>query len=84
MAQQAETKERQVFHVTFDENKQQWKVLKENQKQPQSLHTTKDAAIESAKKLAKASGLGQVIIHKENHVIETEYTYGNDPRDVPG
>ena len=32
----------------------------------------------------KESGLGQVIVHKQDGVIETEFTYGDDPRETPG
>ena len=45
---------------------------------------TKDEAIQEAKAMAKAAPLGQLIIHKQDHTIETEYTYGEDPRDIPG
>lgn len=44
----------------------------------------KEYAIEKAKELAKAAGLGQVVIHGEDGQIQDEFTYGDDPRDVKG
>lgn len=42
--------------------------------------TTKDPAVAEAKRLAKCSGLGQVVIHKMDGTIQEERTYGKDPR----
>lgn len=41
-------------------------------------------AVDRAKEIAKNAPLGQVIIQKRNGEIETEYTYGQDPRRYPG
>lgn len=40
----------------------------------------KSGAIKVAKEIAKYSRLGQVIIHGEDGEIQTEYTYGKDPK----
>jgi hypothetical protein len=45
---------------------------------------TKPPAIDAAKSVAKAAPLGQVKIQKENGRLQTEYTYGADPRDRKG
>jgi hypothetical protein len=46
---------------------------------------TKREAIVMAKAEAKSFyPFGQLIIHKRNGQIQTEYTYGNDPHDSKG
>jgi uncharacterized protein DUF2188 len=47
---------------------------------PQSHHQTKPPAVRAAKSAAKAAPLGQVKIQKQNGRLQTEYTYGQDPR----
>jgi hypothetical protein len=44
----------------------------------------KDLAVERARALAKDAGLGQVIVHGEDGKIQDEWTYGADPRNIPG
>jgi hypothetical protein len=41
-----------------------------------------DLALESY--LAPEAGKGQVIVHGQDGVIQEEFTYGDDPRDIPG
>ncbi len=68
---------RKKYHVTpTDEG---WKVKAEASSRASSTHKTKAEAITRAKELAKAQRLGQVIIHKMDGTIQTEYTYGEDP-----
>ena len=44
----------------------------------------KDLAIEHAKELAKQGAKGQVVVHGEDGTIQEEFTYGDDPRNIPG
>lgn len=44
-----------------------------------STHGLKTLAIEHGRLIAKANGPSQLVIHKADGSIETEYTYGNDP-----
>ncbi len=44
----------------------------------------KDLAVARAKALAKEAELGQVIVHGQDGVNQEEFTYGEDPRDIPG
>ena len=44
----------------------------------------KDLAIARAKELAQAGELGQVVVHGEDGKIQEEFTYGADPRNIPG
>jgi hypothetical protein len=46
--------------------------------------STKDQAVEVARDVARREQPSQVIVHLETGVIETEYTYGDDPRRHPG
>lgn len=74
---------RQVYHVT-KAKQGGWNVLKEGG-QRASLHTeTKAEAIMKGRDLAKQPPLGQLKIHKADGTIQTEYTYGKDPRNIPG
>ena len=44
----------------------------------------KEMAITRAKELAKEAELGQVVVHGEDGRIQDEFTYGEDPRNIPG
>ncbi len=72
---------RHIFHVApFGSG---WRVLAEGG--PESIvRDTKAEAITTAKQLATAAGLGQVIAHGSDGRIEEKWTYGNEPPDVPG
>jgi len=74
--------ERAKYHVSPHENG--WQVKKEKASRPARVCGTKEEAIEEAKRIAKNNPLGQVIIHKKDGTIQTEYTYGKDPRKSPG
>ena len=71
-----------VYHVVHNP-KGGWRVEGASAKRASSWHHTKDAAVERGRELAKARK-GQLIIHKEDGKIETEYTYGHDPASRPG
>jgi hypothetical protein len=47
---------------------------------PRSHHLSKPPAVTAARRAAKAAPLGQVKIQKQNGRLQTEYTYGRDPR----
>lgn len=74
--------ERMTFHVIPDVNS--WKVKNEDDASYDALVDDKDRAIELAKEHAKKAPLGQVIVHNRDGKISDEFTYGEDPRDVPG
>jgi hypothetical protein len=44
-----------------------------------SNHALKSLAIDAGKKAALANQPSQLVIHRADGTIETEYTYGNDP-----
>ena len=45
---------------------------------------TKTEAVARGKELAKKPALGQLIVNKQDGKIQTEYTYGNDPKRSKG
>ncbi len=66
---------RKVYHVTPDGT--DWKVTHGGA--TISRHRTKDDAIAAARRLALANQPSQVVLHRKDGTIETEWTYGNDP-----
>ena len=73
---------RAVFHLTPYVNG--WQVKEERDQGREILVDDKDNAVRQAKDLAKSHELGQVIVHKRDGKIAEEFTYGDDPRDIPG
>jgi hypothetical protein len=73
---------RVTYHVTPYVNG--WQVKPEGIDGREVLVDNKDNAVSHAKDLAKEHELGQVIVHKGDGTIETEFTYGEDPRNIPG
>lgn len=74
---------RTVYHVVPDGD--EWKVEKEGGQRASARTENKVDAISTAKDLAKNSGpLSQVKIHKVDGTVQIEYTYGKDPRNIPG
>jgi hypothetical protein len=58
-------------------------LFEEAQEHP-SPGDTKAEVVRATSNLAKKSPLAQVVIHKGNGLIQKEYTYGKDPRNIPG
>jgi len=61
-----------------------WAVKGEGSMRASAIAERKQDAIRAAKALAKGRPLGQVVIHRKDGVIQTEWTYGKDPRKYPG
>jgi hypothetical protein len=72
----------QVYHVTPDPTGG-WKVQAEGSSQPTSTHPTKKEAVAHGRELAKGHGRARLIVHRKDGRIESEYTYGHDPRRAP-
>ncbi len=68
--------ERKVFHVAPHE--EGWKVQVEGTEMPESLHETKDAALTAARDTAKKAEPSQVIVHKLDGSIQTQFSYGDE------
>jgi hypothetical protein len=78
-----EKRMRKVYHVVPNQ-KGGWLVKEERNKNPSARAEKKSEAVKKAKELAKKTKLGQVIVHKKNGQIQTEYTYGDDPVKTKG
>ncbi len=70
--------ERVTYHVVSNHGGG-WNVKKENARRASVSADTKQEAINRARELAKAQELGQVIVHRSDGLIQTEWTYGQDP-----
>jgi len=86
---------RKVYHVVCSKlkvkkdgmatHKNVWKVkLAGKSTVANGVFSKKSDAIARAKELGKKAKLGQVVVHGVDGKIQTEYTYGNDPRDIKG
>jgi hypothetical protein len=73
---------RKIYHVT--PAGEDWRVRRTGARRAASIHESKSAAITRAKQLARHAALGQVRVHRSDGAIQTEYTYGRDPRRSPG
>jgi len=69
---------RKIYHVTAD-GEGGWRVKAAGAARATSVHDKKSDAVQNAKELAKSQSLGQVVIHRKDGIIQTEYTYGKDP-----
>lgn len=77
--------ERKVYHIVPNSGQEQdWKIKEEKVDEPIGLFSNKEEAIEKAKEIAKANEPSQIIVHRQDGQIQTEYTYGDDPREYKG
>lgn len=74
---------RKVYHVA-KERGGPWKGTVEGARRASVTAETKAEAVARTAQLARSAPLGQVVIHKENGVIQSERTYGKDPTKYPG
>jgi hypothetical protein len=74
---------RKIYHVT-KANDGHWKGALVSARRASVSAETKAEAVEKTVDLARQTELAQVVIHKENGVIQSERTYGCDPRRFPG
>jgi uncharacterized protein DUF2188 len=70
---------RKVIHVVFKKNQGKWLL-----RGGVGSFATKAKAVAAGKKQAKAGALGQLVVHTKVGSIQTEYTYGADPRRSKG
>jgi len=61
-----------------------WKITKAGSKQTIAMFENKEKAIKKARVIAKKQELGQLKIHRKDGQIQTEYTYGADPKRYKG
>jgi len=74
---------RKQFHVTYRKGLDKpWLVTLDGE--IKSEHTLKRDAAAAAIELARVQQPSQVVIHKRDGKIQTEFTYGDDPERTKG
>lgn len=76
-------KKRITYHITKNNKDGNWQSKIRGNKLPSIISSTKNEVLEKTIKLAKKQ-LSQIIIHKKNGEIQSERTYGNDPKKYKG
>ena len=61
-----------------------WEVKKSGADRASNVFENKADAVERGRELAKQPSLGQLRVKDSRGVIQTEYTYGEDPRRTKG
>jgi len=61
-----------------------WNVKSEGSKRAAGNFEDKVDAVDRAKEIAKSTPLGQVLIQRKDGQIQTEHTYGKDPKKYRG
>lgn len=74
--------ERQRFIVDAKEGN--WCVIREGRPNPIGRFPTKRQAISRARQVARSHGHSQLIVKTKEHVIQAEWTYGEDPQRISG
>lgn len=75
---------RSVYHVVPDKNTGDWKLKKQGSDRALKTFDNKQDAIDRGRQIAKYQELGQLKIHKQDGTLQTEYTYGKDPKRYKG
>ena len=74
--------QRKVYHVTKQGD--QWKATERHASRASIAAETKAMVVKQTVAMAKRQQPSQVVIHKENGVIQEERTFGQDPEKYPG
>jgi len=74
---------RKAYHATAA-RQGGWRVKDEGTSRASSSHENKANTVQSARDLAKAQALGQIVILRKGGRIQTEHTYGKDPHPPKG
>lgn len=80
----AQASTRVIYHVVPDSKAGVWHIKLQRNPVPVATFETKAEAVAAGRVLGRSHELGQLIVHKANGQIETEYTYGKDPVDSVG
>jgi uncharacterized protein YdaT len=70
------------YHVTHRADGS-WAVKGTGSQRASSIHTTQSDAIQAARPLAQQAK-GELRIHGTDNRIREGWSYGNDPRNIPG
>ncbi|HSX60428.1 MAG TPA: DUF2188 domain-containing protein [Tahibacter sp.] len=81
-------KARTVYHLVHHNADSRWRLRIAGAEGDVATFDTKEDARQDGERRGRAhvarGELAQMIVHREDGSIETEFTYGADPRDVPG
>lgn len=72
---------RVIYHVLC--GKTGWDVKREGVSRPAKTFKMKDRAVKFGRRAAASHQLGQLKVHRTDGKIQTEYTYGRDPKRYP-
>ena len=72
-------KKSEVYHVVYESDLSAWKVEKEGSPRPITRTGVKDAAIRTAKSLARSAAHGRVVVHRKDGRVQEDLIYGKDP-----
>jgi hypothetical protein len=75
---------RRVWDVQPAGDGQHWEVHREGGKRASAVLPTQQQALNRAREIAQHARLGQVRLKGEDGRIREEFTYGRDPRSIPG
>jgi hypothetical protein len=73
---------RKIYDVKKDGNV--WKGISRNGDRASVVSSTKADAVKKTSEIAKSHGNSQVVIRKADGKIQSERTYGNDPKSSKG
>lgn len=73
---------RKIYDVTQGDNG--WQGKARGNERATVVAPTKEQAIQKIAKIARDNGNAQVVIRKTDGTIQSERTYGNDPRSSKG
>lgn len=79
---------RVVYHLVHRNHDGQWHLSIVDGQRDVGAFDTKDEARREGERLGRQhveqGGMAQLVVHRQDGSIETEFTYGKDPRDTPG
>ncbi len=75
---------RERFHVTHSQKAKNWQVKREGRSTAMAEADTKKEAVSLGRDMARRMQNSQLLVHGRDGKIQTEFTYGDDPRRSPG
>jgi uncharacterized protein DUF2188 len=68
----------------INKTEQGWRLKADGDSKAIQYFDKKDDAVSRGQDVARNHGHSQLIIHKQDNVIQTEWTYGDDPHPPKG
>jgi hypothetical protein len=79
--------ERYVMHLVHSDADEHWHLEQEGGDVIAAYETKAEAVVAGKQKgnaIEQKGDDAQLVIHREDGSVEVEYTYGHDPRRIPG